>query len=379
MSITTNNIFFSATAALLERAIAYYQQRINAVFNIAVPAVHAAAHVEIELTPVTTPAVTIPEVTTTAVTTTADTTTTSTVLVVASVAVPVLFVVLAPSLAPSWLRKYLEELFKSRAEAAIASQTSQTCTTLVVYTPIVTAIAAAAHAEIELAAVTTPARITIPAVTRTAGITTAVTTTASSVFVVTSVVTSVVVAPSWVRKYLEELFKSRADAAIASQTSQTCTTLVVYTPIVTAIATMTATAPATSVRKKPTLRIDVESPPGRHHPCTTPPSRPRSGNFNKLRSKSKVNNTKKVPNYMKSTRNVRTRRSKSTRKKQTNFCLDWNKSKTQRFSTSTKKGQRRNLTENQKARNTRTTTSKKINKCRQRRAQLDCICSDYKL
>ena len=82
---------------------------------------------------------------------------------------------------------------------------------------------------------------------------------------------------------------------------------------------------------------------------------------------------------MKSTGNVRTRRSKSTRKKQTNFCLDWNKSKTQRFSTSTKKGQRRNLTENQKARNTRTTTSKKINKCRQRRAQLDCIFSDYKL
>ena len=148
MSITTNNIFFSATAALLERAIAYYQQRINAVFNIAVPAVHAAAHVEIELTPVTTPAVTIPEVTTTAVTTTADTTTTSTVLVVTSVAaVPVLFVVLAPSLAPSWLRKYLEELFKSRADAAIASQTSQTCTTLVVYTPPLTSLLSVASKE----------------------------------------------------------------------------------------------------------------------------------------------------------------------------------------------------------------------------------------
>ena len=82
---------------------------------------------------------------------------------------------------------------------------------------------------------------------------------------------------------------------------------------------------------------------------------------------------------MRSTRNVRTRRSKLTSTKQTNFCLDWKLSKTQRFSTSTKKGQRRNLTENLKARNTRMTTSKNINKCRQRRAQLECIFSDYKL
>lgn len=247
--------------------------------------------------------------------------------------------------------------------------------------------AAAEHA-IELT--TTPAGTT-PAVTKPAVTTPAGTPLTSSVLIVTSDVAPVIfvaLAP-WVKEFFSSAEFSRAEEA----TSETCTALVLYTPPVSSLlpeepiaigividsVTSTATATAAPVCKKSTLRIDIHSPQLKSE-CTTPPSVPRgrSGNFKKLQRESKVE--KKLPNYMKSTGNVRTRRSKSTRKKQqTNFCLDWTKSKTQRFSTSTKKGQRRNLAENQKARNTRMTTSKNINKCRQRRAQLECIFTDYKL
>ena len=270
------------------------------------------------------------------------------------------------------------------ATAAVLAAISKSVNAL--FNNFVGAIHCAAEHAIELT--TTPAGTT-PAVTKPAVTTPAGTPPTSSVLIVTSDVAPVIfvaLAP-WVKEFFSAEL-SRAEKA----TSETCTALVLYTPPVSSLlpeepiaigividsVTSTATAIAVPVRKKSTLRIDVHSPQLKSE-CPTPPSVPRgrSGNFKKLQKINKVE--KKLPNYMNSTRNVRTRRSKSTRKKQTNFCLDWNKSKTQRFSTSTKKGQRRNLTENQKARNTRTTTSKKINKCRQRRAQLDCICSDYKL
>lgn len=270
------------------------------------------------------------------------------------------------------------------ATAAVLAAISKSVNAL--FNNFVGAIHCAAEHAIELT--TTPAGTT-PAVTKPAVTTPAGTPPTSSVLIVTSDVAPVIfvaLAP-WVKEFFSAEL-SRAEKA----TSETCTALVLYTPvsillpeepiaigIVIDSVTSTATATAVPVRKKSTLRIDVHSPQLKSE-CPTPPSVPRgrSGNFKKLQRESKVKN--KLPNYMNSTRNFKTRRSKSTRKKQqTNFCLDWKKSKTQRFSTSTKKGQRRNLTENLKARNTRMTTSKNINKCRQRRAQLECIFSDYKL
>ena len=271
------------------------------------------------------------------------------------------------------------------ATAAVLAAISKSVNAL--FNNFVGAIHWAAEHAIAIELTTTPAGTT-PAVTKPAVTTPAGTPPISSVLIVTSDVAPVIfvaLAP-WVKEFFSAEL-SRAEKA----TSETCTALVLYTPPVSSLlpeepividsvtATSTATAPATSVRKKTTLRIDVHSPQLKSE-CPTPPSVPRgrSGNFKKLQRESKVKN--KLPNYMNSTGNFRTHRSKSTTKKQqTNFCLDWKKSKTQRFSTSTKKGQRRNLTENQKARNTRLTTSKNINKCRQRRAQLECIFSDYKL